>query len=158
MFDVKRHDAPDTSGTQTPHLGGRYLSYAATMRVVFLLLLSLAQPVWAADGDIQRFDDRNMRVFVVISPSLVEDDAALIRVMEGVAAGIAKQRPAWEADWSVSLFAAAHLVGYKDEAHVAKYVASGEWADGYLGEYSHETRSIVLHPVNPELRREHVLQ
>ena len=127
------------------------------MRFVFLLLLSLAQPVWA-DADIQRFDDRNMRVFVVVSPSLVADPTALSRLMADVAAGIAKQRPAWAADWTVSLFAAAHLVGYKDEAHVATYVASGEWAEGYLGEYSHGTRSIVLHPLNRELRRERVLQ
>jgi hypothetical protein len=128
------------------------------MKSVFLLLLSLAMPVWAADGDIQRFDDRNMRAFVVASPSLVEDNAALIGLMEDVAAGIAKQRPAWAGDWSVSLFAASHLVGYKDEPQLAKYVASGEWAKGYLGEYSRETRSIVLYPLNPRLREEHVLQ
>jgi len=126
------------------------------MRFVFLLLLSFAQPVWA-DADIERFDDRNMRVFVVVSPSLVEDATALSRLMADVAAGIA-QRPMWAADWTVSLFAGAHLVGYKDEAHVAKFVASGEWAEGYLGEYSHGTRSIVLHPLNSELRRERVLQ
>jgi hypothetical protein len=128
------------------------------MRFVFLFALSLAPPVWAADADIQRFDDRNMRVFVVTSPSLIEDDAALIGLIEDVAAGIAKQRPAWTAEWGVSFFAAAHLVGYKDEAHVANYVASGQWAQGYLGEYAHGTRSIVLYPLNPELRREHVLQ
>ena len=127
-------------------------------RLLFLLLLWFGLPACAADADIQRFDDRNLRVFVVVSPASVEDHAALIELMQDIAAGIAKERPTWAADWSASLFAAPHLVGYKDEAHVAKYVASGEWEEGYLAEYSHKTRSIVLYPLNPQLRRENVLQ
>jgi hypothetical protein len=128
------------------------------MRFVFLILLSLVQPASAADADIQRFDDRNLRVFVVVAPALVEDHAALIALMQDIAAGIAKQRPTWAADWNASLFAAAHLVGYKDELHLAEYVALGEWENGYLGEYSHGSKSIVLHPLNPALRRERLLQ
>ena len=128
------------------------------MRFVLLILLSLALPASAADTDIQRFDDRNLRVFVVVSPALLEDHAALITLMQDVAAGIAKQRPTWTADWNASLFAGAHLVGYKDEPHLAEYVASGEWENGYLGEYSHGSKSIVIHPLNPALRRERLLQ
>lgn len=96
--------------------------------------------------DIVRTDEKNHRFFIADSELKALDIKNKLNQIEKCFIN----NP-WQPDWALSVFSEAKFAGYKDEESIIPYHKDNKWANSYIIEYDHSTKSLIKNPaINPE--------
>ena len=99
-------------------------------------------------ADAVRLDEENVRIFVVCPDISEMNDADITQLV----VDIFSRLEGLSDEYFISFFARDDIVGYKTDEKLADDVASGDWANAYLGEYYTHSHRITLWPAIPAKR------
>ena len=136
------------------HLGGGVLIYSTIKFAIIAVCLFTVTCASQADSAIEcsknaigteslvKIDEEQLRFFIRETPATLGSLKPLIGKIQNCL-----NRHDWKNKWSLSVFSAKKLAGYKDEPNIIPFHKNDEWSKGYLAEYDASSNTLTLNPL-----------